>query len=210
MRRSGEAVQSGAARLGSGIASGASRVSRPVAFGARKLAGGASKLWIWDKKEAEDAQAAGASAQVATPPAGEEKALPPAHPFPKTGLLVTDAELGPDATRLQSTSVTLGGWEIRGDDIAYRLEPGFTDPVALRVRGAPAAGTQSTAGGSATTAEAREFHYHSASGVLVLRGDPTLSTQGSRVTVSGPDALIKIHLPSGAMSFEGAVRWTSG
>jgi hypothetical protein len=201
------ATASGTRYLADATVSGSKKVAKATVSGAKALASGASRLITFGS----------AQSKPAPPPLAAKKpdqgpAFPATYTFPRTGLLVTDAELGPDATRLQATAVHLaGGWTLNGNDLAYRLPPGADDPAALRIKGSPAnavlkSGSESDAG-SPTTATAREIHYHSANQVLTLRGNPVLESSGTKITATASQTQIHIHLPSGAIEVEGPARW---
>lgn len=211
--------------VGQGIQAGSGAVSRPVVNGSKKIAGatvsgsrmlagatltgvkkvasGARRMITFGRSDDQPAPAP----QAAAVPSDADKPLPPGHDFPRTGLLVSDAELGPDATRLEDTAVNLGGgWSLNGKTVEYFLESGASDPRALRIKGSPATATLGT-GEAATSATANELHYHAASQVLVLKGKPQMVSGGMRLLSTSPGTLIKIHLPSGAMVVDGPVRW---
>lgn len=202
------AMGSGLKKAGSGVSSAAGAVTRPVVSGSKKLATGATKLWPWGGDGGTNEDPAAVPKPAGVPLAPEDKPLPPSHVFPRTGLLVADSELGADASRLANTSITLpGGWEVHGTELAYLLPSGSSDPVALLVKGAPARAV-SGSGPSATEATASELHYHAANGVLTLRGNPSIVSEGRKVASTRATTLIKIHLATGAMSIDGPVRWT--
>ncbi len=226
-----------ARQIGSGLSSGSSYVSRPIVSGSKKLASATASgsravanATVSGSRKVAAATVSGAKALAAgatrlitfgsatrpAPPAplaprkDNSPALPAAHAFPTSGLLVTEDELGPDATRLQSTAVNLaGGWVLNGSDLAYRLPPGADDPSALRVKGSPATATL-TSEDTTTTASAREIHYHSANQVLTLRGNAALASAGTTITGTASSTSIKIHLPTGAIAIDGPARWGSG
>lgn len=205
-----EATANGSRAVAGATMAGGRKIASATTTGAKALAAGATRLITFGS-----ANRAPAPAPLAkTTPSAENKepGLPPAHVFPKTGLLVTEAELGPDATRLETTAVTLaGGWVLNGENLAYRLDPGADDPAALRVKGSPATAKLADPAdpASITTATAREIHYHSGNQVLTLRGNAILSSAGTTVSATSPGTLIKIHLPTGAISIEGPARWGS-
>lgn len=215
-------------KMGSGIQAGTGAVTRPVVSGSRKFA----EVTVNGSKKLAGATVSGAKyvangatrivtfgraggkkdptpQAVAPATTDADQPMPAAHNFPKTGLLVTDAELGTEATRLEATAVNLeGGWVLNGSMVEYLLEPGASDPKALRVKGSPATAVLGE-GESATRASAAEIHYHAATRVLYLKGNPEMITAGSRLSANSPSTTIKIHLPSGAMSVDGPVRWGS-
>lgn len=197
-------VVSGSRKIASATVSGSKMLAGATVTGAKKVASGAKRIITFGRSDDKPAPAP----QAVAADSGESgKPLPPGHDFPKTGLLVTDAELGPDATRLEATAVNLGGgWSLDGEVVEYYLESGASDPRALRVKGSPATATLGT-GEAATAASANELHYHAASQVLVLKGKPQVLSGGVKLTATSPGTLIKIHLPSGAMVVDGPVRW---
>jgi hypothetical protein len=200
-RKMAEATTSGSKKIADATVAGSRKLASATASGAKSLAAGATRLITFGSANRPPAPA------PLTPAArkDQEPGLPAAHQFPTSGLLVTESELGPEATRLEATAVTLaGGWTLNGSNIAYHLEPGADDPAALRITGSPATAKLST---GETTASAREIHYHSGNQVLTLRGDASLASAISRVTATAPSTLIKIHLPTGAISIAGPARW---
>ncbi|MDB6069416.1 MAG: hypothetical protein JWL81_587 [Verrucomicrobiales bacterium] len=204
-----EATANSSRAVAGATLAGGRKIASATTTGAKALAAGATRLITFGS-----ANRAPAPAPLAQSPPTDRKepGLPPAHVFPKTGLLVTEAELGPDATRLETTAVTLaGGWVLNGENLAYRLDPGADDPAALRVKGSPATAKLADPADptSITTATAREIHYHSGNQVLTLRGGAILSSAGTTVSATAPGTLIKIHLPTGAISIDGPARWGS-
>lgn len=182
---------------------GTKKMASATVTGAKALAAGATRLVTFGSANRPPAPAP--LAPKATTDDGP--ALPPAHKFPTSGLLVTESELGPDATRLTATAVNLaGGWSLNGNDVAYRLEPGADDPTALLVKGTPATAAL-TSEETTTTASAREIHYHAANQVLTLRGNPKLTSAGTTVAGTASSTLLKIHLPTGSISLDGPARW---
>ena len=213
-RKVGHSLSAGSSYLGRPVITGTQKLATATMAGTRKVASatvsGAKTLAAQATRLISFGSAKGPPAPAPLTPAApkDTPGLPPAHKFPATGLLVTDSELGPDATRLQSTAVNLaGGWILNGTDLAYRLQPGADDPSALRVKGSPATATLTSENGT-TTATARELHYHATNQILTLRGNPTLSSPGTTITAS-PQTLIKIHLPTGSISITGPARWSS-
>ncbi len=196
----GQPVLSGTKKLAVATASGSRALATATASGAKSLAASASRLITFGSSRRPPPPS-----PLAPPPT---TGLPPAFPFPTQGLLVSDAELGPDATHLQATAVTLaGGWVLQGTAVAYRLAPGADDPAALRIQGQPATATLSPEDADPTQASAQEMHYHASNQVLTLRGQALLSSAGTRVAATSPSTLLKIHLPTGAISLEGPARW---
>ncbi len=200
-RKIAGATASGSKKIADATVAGSRKLASATASGAKSLAAGATRLITFGSANRPPAPA------PLTPASRKDQdpGLPAAYPFPASGLLVTESELGPDATRLEATAVTLaGGWTLNGSNDAYRLEPGADDPTALRITGNPA--TAMLPNGE-TTASAREIHYHSGNQVLTLRGNAILASAISRVTATAPSTLIKIHLPTGAISIAGPARW---
>jgi hypothetical protein len=199
------ATASGSRAVANATVSGSRKVAAATVSGAKALAAGATRLITFGS-----ATRPAPPAPLA-PPKDNSPVLPAAHAFPTSGLLVTENELGPDATRLQATAVNLaGGWVLNGSDLAYRLPPGADDPSALRVKGSPATATLTPEDTTTTTASAREIHYHSANQVLILRGSATLASAGTTITGTSSSTSIKIHLPTGAIAIDGPARWGSG
>lgn len=207
-------VATGTKKLASATATGSRAVANATVTGSRKLAGatisgarslaaGATRLVTFGSANRKPAPAP----LAARSENAEQKGLPPIFQFPNRGLLVTGAELGTEATRLQATAVNLaGGWVLNGNEVAYVLPPGADDPTALLVRGTPATALLTSDSGT-TTGSARELHYHSANQILTLKGNPQLSSAGSVVEGTSSGTLIKIHLPTGSISVEGGARW---
>ncbi len=202
-RAAAAATAEGSRFVADATVAGTKKVAAATVTGAKALAAGATRLVTFGS-----ANRAPAPAPLAPAARTDDgNALPPAHRFPSSGLIVTDAELGPDATRLEATAVNLaGGWTLNGSEVAYLLPPGADDPSALRIKGSPATATLSSET-TTTTASAREIHYHSANQVLTLRGNATLTSSGTTVTATAPRTLLKIHLPTGAISLDGPARW---
>ena len=202
-RKIAGATATGSRKVAAATIASGQKLARATVSGAKSLAHGATRLVTFGSAH----RASAPSPLAAASPKTEEPSLPPLHPFPTRGLIVTDSELGPDATRLQTTAVNLaGGWALNGSNVAYRLEPGADDPTALRVQGSPATAILHN-DGIPTTASAREIHYHAANQVLTLRGQAVLASVGTSVTATASTTLIKIHLPSGAISIDGPARW---
>ncbi len=194
------AAATGSRAVAAATASGSRKWASATLTGAKSLAAGATRLVTFGS-----AARPVPPSPLASPP---EPNLPTPFRFPTSGLLVSDAELGPDPTRLQATALTLaGGWVLQGREVAYRLQPGADDPAALRVRGQPATATLSPEAADPTQASAQEIHYHASHQVLTLRGQALLSSGGTRVAATSPSTLLKIHLPSGAISIEGPASW---
>lgn len=203
-RRVADATVSGTRAVASATAEGGRKMASATMSGARTIAAGATRLVTFGNANRKPAPAPLAPPQ----PARGEPSLPPQHKFPATGLLVTETELGSDATRLEATAVNLGGgWVLNGDSVAYRLEPGADDPTALRVKGRPATAILTSGDGVTTTATATELHYHSINQVLTLKGGASLSSSTSRVAATAPQTQIRIHLPTGAIAIVGPARW---
>lgn len=202
-RAAATATAEGSRFVAAATMAGSKRVAAATVTGAKALAAGATRLVTFASANRPPAPVP--LAPVARTDNGT--ALPPAHRFPSSGLIVTDSELGPDATRLEATAVNLaGGWSLNGSEVAYRLPPGADDPSALRVKGNPATATL-ISDSTTTIASAREIHYHSANQVLTLRGNATLSSADTTVTATSSGTLLKIHLPTGAISLDGPARW---
>jgi hypothetical protein len=204
-RAAAAATAEGSRYVADATVAGTKKVAAATVTGAKALAAGATRLVTFGS-----ANRAPAPAPLAPATRPEDGApLPPAHRFPSSGLMVTEAELGSDATRLEATAVNLaGGWSLNGSEVAYRLPPGADDPTALRVKGTPATATLNHSDTpTPTTASAREIHYHSANQVLTLRGNATLTSSGTTVTATSPGTLLKIHLPTGSISLDGPARW---
>ncbi len=198
------ATASGTRAMASATAAGSRKVVTATATGAKSLASGATRLITFGNSSRQPPPAPLAPAKATQP---KESSLPPAHIFPTSGLLVTDAELGPDATRLQATAVNLaGGWILNGTSLAYRLAPGADDPTALRVKGKPATAVLQSEG-TTTTGTADEIHYHAANQILTLKGNPTLGDGTSRVSATASYTQIRLHLPTGAISINGPASW---
>lgn len=196
----GRPVVSGTKKLATATANSSRAVATATLTGAKSLAATATRLVTFGS-----ASRPAPPSPLAPPP---EPGLPTPFRFPTRGLLVSDAELGPDPTRLQATALTLaGGWVLQGSDVAYRLPPGADDPTALRIRGQPATATLAPEAANPTQASAQEIHYHASNQVLTLRGQALLSSSGTRVAATSPATLLKIHLPSGAISIEGPASW---
>lgn len=185
------------------MAAGSRKVADATVSGAKSLAAGATRLITFGSAKRKPAPAPLAPAKPADPDAAPLKP----HVFPSSGLLVTAAELGPDATRLEATTVNLGGgWVLNGESAAYHLKPGADDPTALLVKGRPATAVL-TSEGFTTTASASELHYHAANQVLTLKGNAILASAVSRVSATADSTQIRIHLPTGAISVTGPARW---
>ena len=200
-RKIAGATASGSKKIADATVAGSRKLATATANGAKSLAAGATRLITFGSANRQPAPAPLSHAARKD----QEPGLPAVHQFPATGLLVSESELGPDATRLEATAVNLaGGWTLNGSQVAYRLEPGAEDPAALRIKGSPATASLSN---EATTASAREIHYHASNQVLTLRGNAALASAGSRVAATAPSTLIKIHLPTGAISIDGPARW---
>ena len=203
-RKIADATISGTRAVAAATAAGGRKVTNVTVSGVKTIVAGATRLVTFGSANRKPAPAPLAPAK---PVGSNDASLPPTHRFPVTGLLVTEAELGPDATRLETTAVNLGGgWVLNGTSVAYRLAPGTDDPAALRVKGHPARAVLTT-DGSITTATASELHYHATNQVLTLRGNASLASAGSRVSATAPQTQIRIHLPTGAISIVGPARW---
>ena len=203
-RKVADATLFGTRAVVTATAAGSRKVASATVSGARSIAEGATRLVTFRSVNRKPAPAPLAPA----PQQDDGPTLPPGHQFPASGLLVTEAELGSDATRLESTAVNLGGgWVLNGTDVAYRLDPGADDPTALRVKGRPATAVLTT-DGVTTTASASELHYHAANQVLTLKGEASLSSATSRVAATAAQTQIRIHLTTGAISINGPARWS--
>lgn len=203
-RKVADATVSGTRAVASATAAGGRKVASATVSGAKTFAAGATRLVTFGSANRKPAPPPLAPAK---PPGSTEPSLPAAHQFPARGLLVTEAELGPDATRLEATAVNLGGgWVLNGSSVAYNLETGADDPTALLVKGRPATASLTT-DGVTTTASAGELHYHAANQVLTLKGGASLAAATTRVAATAPQTQIRIHLPTGAISITGPARW---
>lgn len=199
-----DATVSGTRAMAAATVAGGHKVADATVNGAKALAAGASRLVTFGRSNTKPAPAPLATAKSAAGPDGTP--LKP-HVFPSSGLLVTEAELGPDATRLEATAVNLGGgWVLNGTSVAYHLEPGADDPRALLVKGQPATAVLSSEG-TTTTASASELHYHASNQVLTLKGGALLASSTTRVGATSAQTQIRIHLPTGAISITGPARW---
>ena len=203
-RRVADATVSGTRAMAAATVVGSQKVADATVSGAKAIAAGATRLVTFGRSKTKPAPAPLATAKPASSPDGTP--LTP-HVFPSSGLLVTEAELGPDATRLEATAVNLGGgWVLNGTSVAYHLDPGADDPKALLVKGRPATAVLSTEG-TTTTASASELHYHASNQVLTLKGGAVLASSTTRVSATAPQTQIRIHLPTGAISITGPARW---
>ena len=193
--------------------------TRFLGSGARKAAGQAARLWPWrGEAQAESAAgtspAAGPAATTPSPAAGQaatgaSSTTAPDAPiagfkFPSGNLLVARSEFGPGASHLENAGVTLpGGWDIKAASIWYHTDTDGLSARVLRADGSPA--TASSTNGD--VAEAAEIHFRNATGVLVLRGNPVLRAGANSVRGSSPATVIRIHVPTGAISVDGPARW---
>ena len=198
-----DATVSGTRAMAAATVAGSQKVAGATLTGAKALAAGATRLVTFGRSKTKPAPAPLATTKPAASPDGSPLKL---HVFPSSGLLVTEAELGPDATRLEATAVNLGGgWVLNGTSVAYHLDPGADDPTALLVKGRPATAVLSSEG--TTTASASELHYHASNQVLTLKGSAVLASATTRVSATAPQTQIRIHLPTGAISITGPARW---
>lgn len=205
-KKLGDATASGSRMIADATVAGSKKVAGATVAGAKSLAAGATRLVTFGSANRKPAPAPLTPAAAKT----DDPALPAAHVFPSKGLMVSESELGPDATRLEATAVTLaGGWTLNGNSVAYHLEPGADDPTALLVKGSPATASLKSED-TTTQATAREFHYHAANQVLTLKGSPVLTSSSTTITATSAATLIKIHLPTGAISIDGPARWGGG
>ena len=203
-RKVAEVTVSGTRAVTSATAAGGRKVAIATLDGAKFIAAGATRLISFGSANAKPAPAPLTPANSAD---RSGPSLPAAHRFPASGLLVSEAELGPDATRLEATAVNLGGgWILNGTTVTYRLESGADDPAALLVKGRPATAVLTT-NGVVTTASGEELHYHAGNQVLTLKGKASLATSTSRVEATSRQTQIRIHLPTGAISVVGPARW---
>ena len=176
-RKIAETTASGSKKIADATVAGSRKLASATASGAKSLAAGATRLITFGSATRPPAPAPLSTAARKD----QEPGLPAAHQFPTSGLLVTESELGPEATRLEATAVTLaGGWTLNGSNVAYRLEPGADDPAALRITGSPATAKLLT---GETTASGREIHYHSGNQVLTLRGDASAAWEPSCMAI---------------------------
>lgn len=171
--------------------------------GVQSAGGMAKKPWPFGKGAEAKAKAAETNLAV---PAPRETPVPS---YDAKKFWVADAEMGDHLQTAENATEDLReGWKVTAAKLTFSSDYPATPPNLLRAEGAPVKARKS-AEGMVMEATALQIHYRQSTGLMVLKGSPTIVVGNHRVTAASPSTLLVISLEDGSFQAMGPIKSAS-